>query len=36
VWETIRDDQDAAARGDQPARAVVGTIARYIQSIQTK
>jgi hypothetical protein len=36
VWETIRKDQLGMGQSDAPARGVVGSIARYVNSIQTK
>ena len=36
VWETIKRAQAGTAQGDIAARGVVGSIARYINSIQTK
>ena len=36
VWEKIKDDQGGRVQSDAAARGVVGSIARYIISIQTK
>ena len=36
VWETIRQAQAGMVQNDAAARGVVGSIARYIVSIQTK
>src|SRR5262249_15984434 len=36
VWETIRDTQGGTVQGEAAARGVVGSIARYVNSIQAK
>ncbi len=36
VWETIRDAQGGTAEREAAARGVVGSIARYVNSIQAK
>jgi mono/diheme cytochrome c family protein len=36
VWETINQSQGGRAQGEAAARGVVGSIARYVISIQTK
>lgn len=36
VWETIQRDQGGMAQKEAAARGVVGSIARYVNSIQTK
>jgi len=36
VWEAIKNDQGGRVQSDAAARGVVGSIARYIISIQTK
>jgi hypothetical protein len=36
VWETIKQAQAGMVQNDAAARGVVGSIARYVMSIQTK
>ena len=36
VWQKIKDSQGSRVQGDAAARGMVGSIARYIISIQTK
>ena len=36
VWETLRSDQGTSLGNEAAARGVVGSIARYVVSIQTK
>lgn len=36
VWERIKASQDGSSTGDVGARAIVGQIARYVNSIQSK
>ena len=36
LWRTIKQSQGGGAGGDTTARGVLGSIARYIMSVQTK
>jgi hypothetical protein len=36
VWETIKKDQPAVTFNEATSRGVVGSIARYVNSVQTK